>query len=117
MLIKLFGSVNTDPDTFFAILQISSPSDNRLDIVQNLGYKFVELVYLTMGTLREEQVKDIVSYRFNLLKMKNNQLMAKYKNMFSLVKVKNPSLAIQIQKNSNGKNTGSANTLKHWRSP
>jgi hypothetical protein len=82
-------------------LQLFKEGKGRIDFIQNLEYKYIELVSLDFETSPEEVIREAISYRYNSVKAKLIFLQNRMKEFSSLVKVKNPSLLIQLQKSVN----------------
>lgn len=68
----------------------------HLNFVENLDYKFAELISLPFLISSEENVKLSISYRYNCLKAKYLLLHQKLEEVHSLLKVKNPTLLSQL---------------------
>lgn len=77
----------------------------KLDFIQNLEYKYIELISVEFETSSEEVIREAITFRYNSVKAKLIFLQNRMKDFSSLVKVKNPSLLIQMQKalNENGR--------------
>lgn len=74
-----------------------------------MEYKFIELVSLDFETSPEEVIRETISFRYNSVKAKLIFLQNRMKEFSSIVKVKNPSLLIQMQKSVNEASTMKAN--------
>ena len=70
----------------------------RLDFVQNVEYKFVELLSLKFAASEEETVKEQVVFRYNAVKTKLALAQARLADVNALVKIKNPSLLLHMKK-------------------
>ena len=70
----------------------------RLDFIQNMEYKFIELLSCDVVASGEEIVRQHITYRYNSVKSKLALMQARLQDINSLVKVKNPSLLLQLQK-------------------
>jgi hypothetical protein len=68
----------------------------RLDFIQNIEYKFIELLSLDYMAGAEEMVRQHITFRYNAVKSKLALMAARLSDISSLVKVKNPSLLLQI---------------------
>ena len=73
----------------------------RLDFIQNMEYKFLELFSIDFMASNEETIRQSITYRYNCLKAKYMLVESKLKDINVLIKLKNPSLLVQIQKNNN----------------
>ena len=70
----------------------------HLDFIQNIEYKFIELLSLDFLASSEEMVRQQITYRYNAIKTKLAMLQGRLQDITAMVKVKNPSLLLQIQR-------------------
>jgi hypothetical protein len=70
----------------------------RLDFIQNIEYKFIELLSLEFYNSPDDTVRKQISFRYNSLKSKLNLTQDRITTINNMVKLKNPSLLLQIQK-------------------
>lgn len=98
LLIKMFNNVNKEPHVYMSILFLYKDGKGRLDFIQNLEYKYIDLLTIDFETSPEEVIRETISFRYNSVKAKLIFLQNRMKEFSSLVKVKNPSLLIQLQK-------------------
>ena len=70
----------------------------RLDFIQNIEYKFIELLSLDFLNSPDETVRKQISFRYNALKSKLTLMQDRITTINNIVKIKNPSLLLQIQK-------------------
>lgn len=85
----------------------------RLDFIQNIEYKFIELLSLDFSNSPDEVVRRQIAYRYNSLKTKLSLMQDRINSISNMIKLKNPSLLLQIQKIAPGKlNTSMSKTLK-----
>lgn len=73
-----------------------------------MEYKYVELVSVEFETSPEDIIREAITFRYNSVKAKLIFLQNRMKEFSSLVKTKNPSLLIQMQKSLTG---GAPNNL------
>lgn len=105
ILIRMLNSCIKEPHVNLAILTIFSDSeDARLDFIQNMQYKFVELMYCECKRSPDEVVQHHITYRYNAMKQKLSVVQSRLQDITSLVKIKNPSLLLQLQKATAGGN-------------
>ena len=74
----------------------------RLDFIQNIEYKFIELLSVEYRNSPEEIVRQHIAYRYNSVKSKLALMQARLQDITALVKIKNPSLLLQLQKAPQG---------------
>lgn len=66
----------------------------RLDFIQNIEYKFIEMLNIDFIASPEDIIRQNVTYRFNLLKAKTMFVQSRLTDISSLVKLKNPTLLL-----------------------
>lgn len=99
VLVRMLNSCIKEPNTYLAVLIMNKEGSAKLEFIQNIQYKFVELLSLDFVAISEENVREQITYRYNAAKSKLAAVEARVKDIYSLVKVKNPSLLLQLQKN------------------
>ena len=98
ILIKMANSCIKEPHSFLAVFIMNRDGSAMLDFIQNIEYKFIELLSCHFMASSEEQVRHSITYRYNSVKSKVQLMEARLKDVNNLVKVKNPSLLLQMQK-------------------
>lgn len=68
----------------------------RLDFIQNVSFKFVELLSVPFNRSADDTVREHITYRYRLAKAKLGVMTGRLSEVVSLVKVKNPSLLLQL---------------------
>ena len=87
-----------EPHSHLAVFVMTTDGGGRLDFVQNMEYKFVELLSLNFRASAEETVREQIAYRYNAVKGKLAAMQARLADINALVKVKNPTLLLQMKK-------------------
>ena len=100
VLMRMLNSCVKEPHTFLAVFIMHRDGSAHLDFIQNIEYKFIELLSLDFVATSEEAVRQQLTYRYNAMKSKMAIMQARLQDITTLVKVKNPSLLLQIQKGS-----------------
>lgn len=100
VLIRMLNNCIKEPHIHLAIFTMVNEYDARLDFIQNMEYKFVELMYCICVRSPDEIIQHHITYRYNAMKHKLAVMNARLQEINNLVKVKNPSLLLQLQKNS-----------------
>eukprot|EP00920_Eleutheroschizon_duboscqi_P001897 GHVT01004967.1.p4 GENE.GHVT01004967.1~~GHVT01004967.1.p4 ORF type:complete len:106 (-),score=5.39 GHVT01004967.1:2003-2320(-) len=72
----------------------------RISFMQNMEYKFVELLSCEFNQSSEDSIRQHISYRYNAVKSKMAMMQARLQDINALVKVRNPSLLLQLQKSA-----------------
>lgn len=99
ILIRMLNSCIKEPHVHLAIFTMNGEGeDARLDFIQNMEYKFVELMYCNCVRSPVEVVQHHITYRYNAMKQKLSLVQGRLQEMTNLVKIKNPSLLLQLQK-------------------
>eukprot|EP00948_MAST-09A_sp_MAST-9A-sp1_P001930 g1930.t1 len=98
IMIKMLNGVIGSPQENLAVLVMKKDGTAKLDFVQNMNYKFVELLSLNFERVPDELVQEQITYRYNCMKAKLALAHARLNDINALLKIKNPSLLLQIQK-------------------
>ena len=99
ILVRMLNACIKEPHSFLAVFIMHRDGRARLDFIQNIEYKFIELLSLDFVASSEESVRQQITYRYNSVKSKLAILQARLQDISALVKVKNPSLLLQLQRN------------------
>ena len=99
ILIRMLNASIKEPHSFLAVFIMNRDGRARLDFIQNIEYKFIELLSLDFVASTEETVRQQITFRYNSVKSKLAILQARLQDISALVKVKNPSLLLQLQRN------------------
>ncbi|KNG75712.1 hypothetical protein PFMG_01816 [Plasmodium falciparum IGH-CR14] len=95
VLIKMFNSGFKKPKAIFTIKQNGIA---QLEFIKNMEYKFIELLVCQFIKSSDEITKENITYRYNVIKSKNGIMYNRLKDISILIKTKNPSLLMQLQK-------------------
>lgn len=98
ILIKMVNSCIKEPHSFLAVFIMNRDGSAKLDFIQNIEYKFIELLSCDFVASPEDTVRQSITFRYNSVKSKVALMEARLKDVNNLVKVKNPSLLLQLQK-------------------
>ena len=98
ILLRMLNACIKEPHSFLAVFIMHRDGRARLDFIQNIEYKFIELLSLDFVATSEEMVRQQIAFRFNSTKSKLAILQARLQEISALVKVKNPSLLLQLQR-------------------
>jgi|UniRef100_A0A7S4GG13 hypothetical protein len=100
ILLKMLNRCIKEPQSFLAVLILTSDGHAVLEFVQNMEYKFVELLVLPFKESPEYVIRQQISYRYNSLRSRMSVMQSRLQDVNALVKIKNPSLLMQLQRNS-----------------
>ena len=95
---KLFNNCINDPQSYIAVFIMQKEGTARLDFIQNIEYKFIELLSVDFVNSPDETVRKQISYRYNAIRTKLELVQNRIQAISNIVKNKNPSLLLQIQK-------------------
>jgi hypothetical protein len=95
---KMFNNCINEPQSFLAVFIMQKEGTARLDFIQNIEYKFIELLSIDFINSSDDVVRKQIAYRYNAVKRKMEMTKDRINMISNLVKVKNPSLLLQIQK-------------------
>mmetsp|Transcript_31656 Transcript_31656/g.53439 ORF Transcript_31656/g.53439 Transcript_31656/m.53439 type:complete len:227 (+) Transcript_31656:205-885(+) len=98
LLMRMLNNCIKEPHSHLAIFMMLADGKARLDFIQNMEYKFVELLSLEFGRSPEDIVRSHISYRYNSMKGRLALMQARLQDVNALVKIKNPSLLLQLQR-------------------
>jgi hypothetical protein len=88
----------------------------HMDFIENMEYKFIEVLSLDFKAVDESINRQSVSYRFGLLKNRTNLVQSRLNDISIMIKLKNPSLLQNIQKSIPRDNTINNQTTNNKRS-
>lgn len=123
VLVRMLNACIKEPHINLGIFTMLSDTEARLDFIQNMEYKFVELMYCACVRSPEEIVQQHITFRYNSLKQKLSVMQSRLQEINNLVKIKNPSLLLQLQKtssaslNSTGLSASTSGSTQHASPP
>jgi hypothetical protein len=94
----MFNMCIKEPQSHLAVFVIERQGLARLDFIQNMEYKFVELLSCNFVMSPEDIVRHHIAYRYNSMKSRLALVQARLQDLEGLIKVKNPSLLVQLNK-------------------
>ena len=112
VLIRMLNACIREPHVHLAIFtMVGSGHEGTLEFIQNMEYKFIELMSCACVRSPEDQVQQQITYRYNAVKQKLAVMQARLYELNNLVKTKNPSLLLQLQhkQESQAKNMSTSN--------
>lgn len=84
--------------SFLGVFIMQRDGNSRLELIQNVEYKFIELLSADFTASAEDLVRQHISFRYSSLKQKVGFMQGRLQEINNLIKVKNPSLLLQLQK-------------------
>eukprot|EP00747_Dinoflagellata_sp_TGD_P167990 gnl/TRDRNA2_/TRDRNA2_193421_c0_seq1.p1 gnl/TRDRNA2_/TRDRNA2_193421_c0~~gnl/TRDRNA2_/TRDRNA2_193421_c0_seq1.p1 ORF type:complete len:253 (-),score=65.82 gnl/TRDRNA2_/TRDRNA2_193421_c0_seq1:59-817(-) len=98
VVIRMLNNCIKEPHSYLAVFVMQRDGHARLDFIQNMEYKFVELLSCDFVASPEEVVRQQITFRYNSVKSRLALMQARLQDINALVKIKNPSLLLQLQK-------------------
>ena len=95
---RLFNNCINEPQSYIAVFIMQKEGTARLDFIQNIEYKFIELLSIDFVNSPDDTIRKQISYRYNALRTKLELMQNRIKVINNIIKIKNPSLLLQIQK-------------------
>eukprot|EP01053_Blabericola_migrator_P004400 Blabericola_migrator_1__4399@NODE_2361_length_2879_cov_14_873044_g1479_i0_p3_GENE_NODE_2361_length_2879_cov_14_873044_g1479_i0NODE_2361_length_2879_cov_14_873044_g1479_i0_p3_ORF_typecomplete_len155_score16_87SAS6_N/PF16531_5/1_2e15_NODE_2361_length_2879_cov_14_873044_g1479_i0482946 len=101
VITKVANCAIREPHCFVAVVILKSDGTAALTFVQNVEYKFVELLSIPFVQSPEDLIRNSISYRYHVVKSKLAMVHARLQDVGALLKSKNPSLLKQLEKCAN----------------
>eukprot|EP00735_Rhodelphis_limneticus_P006346 TRINITY_DN18742_c0_g1::TRINITY_DN18742_c0_g1_i1::g.15231::m.15231 TRINITY_DN18742_c0_g1::TRINITY_DN18742_c0_g1_i1::g.15231 ORF type:complete len:254 (-),score=18.89,McrBC/PF10117.4/0.012,MCM_N/PF14551.1/0.73 TRINITY_DN18742_c0_g1_i1:528-1289(-) len=98
LLIRMLNCCIKEPQSHLAVCSMYPNGRARVDFIQNMEYKFVELLSCEFAQSDEETTRRQIHYRYNSQKSRLAMMQARLQDVNQLVKIKNPSLLLQLQR-------------------
>ena len=110
---RLLNNCINEPQSYIAVFIMQKEGTARLDFIQNIEYKFIELLSIDFVNSPDDTVRKQIAYRYNALRSKLELMQNRIANINNIVKLKNPSLLLQIQKAPAKLNNTMRNSTQH----
>ena len=98
VLTRMLDTCIREPHAHLAVFVMQKGGRGHLDFIQNMEYKFVELLSCASVASDEETVRQNITFRYNSVKSRLALMQARLQDINALVKIKNPSLLLQLQR-------------------
>ena len=95
---RLFNNCINEPQSYISVFIMQKEGTARLDFIQNIEYKFVELLSVDFVNSPDDTVRKQIGYRYNALRTKLEMMQERIQTINNIVKIKNPSLVQQMRK-------------------
>lgn len=96
VLVRQLDACVRQPHTHLAVLVLGPGGSGHLDFIQNLEYRFVELLSVAVDASPDEAVRQSVSFRYNALSARAALMHARLQDVSALIKLKSPGLLAQM---------------------
>lgn len=105
VIIRMLNSCIREPNMYFGVFSMSpSLREAKIEFIQNVEYKYISLMNCDFFRASEEIVQSQITYRYNAMKQRLSVLHSRLFEVNSLIKAKNPSLLLQLNKLTNDGN-------------
>lgn len=94
-LLKTLNKCIREPQTFLAVLLIGQDGSANLEFIQNMEYKFIDLLVLPFRESAEGLVRQHITYRYNAIRSRLSIMTARLQDVSALVKLKGPNQPTQ----------------------
>lgn len=91
-LTKMFNQAIKEPQHNLVVLLLHGNGDATLQMIQNLEFKFCELLALPFCESPENVVRQHVTYRYNAMRSRLSIMTAKLQDVQALVRVRDPQV-------------------------
>ena len=88
ILIKMLNACIKSPHINLAIFSLHNDSEARLDFIQNMEYKFLDLLVLPFHECSDAIVRQHVTYRYKAVRTRLTVMTQKLQDVSALVKVR-----------------------------
>ena len=95
---RLFNNCINEPQSYISVFIMQKEGTGRLDFIQNIEYKFIELLSIDFVNSPDDTVRKQIGYRYNALRTKMEMMQDRIIAINNIIKIKNPSLIHQINK-------------------
>ena len=95
---RLFNNCINEPQSYISVFIMQKEGTGRLDFIQNIEYKFIELLSIDFVNSPDDTVRKQIGYRYNALRTKMEMMQERIIAINNIIKIKNPSLLHQINK-------------------
>jgi Centriolar protein SAS N-terminal len=97
VLSQSFQSIIQNPNSFIAVLIMDKLGAARLDFIQNVSFKFVELLSVPFTRSSDEVIRSQISFRYSVKAVAVSVMTNRLSELVNLVKSKNPSLLLAMK--------------------
>ena len=98
LLKRLFNNCINEPQSYISVFILQKEGTGRLDFIQNIEYKFIELLSIDFVNSPDDTVRKQIGFRYNALRTKMEMMQERIIAINNIIKIKNPSLIHQINK-------------------
>ncbi len=97
VLIRMLNMCIREPHANIAVFVMQRGGRARIDFIQNMEYKYVELLSCACLASDDETIREELAFRYNALKSRLAAETANYRELEALVKQKSPHLLLLLR--------------------
>jgi hypothetical protein len=111
ILVRMMNELVHEPHLHVGVLTLLGEQEARLDFIQNMAYKHVEIMSCVFARSPSTLVEEHITYRYNVMKARLGHTAQRLADLTALVKAKNPSLLLHLSKTPAAAAAGSTAAL------
>ena len=98
LLIKYFDICIKDQKAYLAVLNIKSDKKAVMELLENLEYKFVELINLNFVPASDDLIREQISYRYNSMRAVHEITQSRIEIINGVLKDHDPQLIDEVKR-------------------
>ena len=98
LLIKYFDICIKDQKAYLAVLNIKSDKKAVMELMENLEYKFVELINLNFVPASDDLIREQISYRYNSMRAVHEITQSRIEIINGVLKDHDPQLIDEVKR-------------------
>ena len=104
LLIKYFDLCIDEPKAYLAVLNLKSDKKAKMELFENLEYKFVELINIDFVPASDDLIREQISYRYNSMRALHEMTQSRIEIINSVLKDYDPQLINEVKTEINKTN-------------
>ena len=97
LLMKYFDFFNDNKKSYLGVLNIKNDKNAKMELMENLDYKIVELIYLDFTPAPQELISNQINYRYNSLRAVEDLMQNKVDIINNILKETDPQLIQEVR--------------------
>ena len=98
LLIKYFDFCIKDQKSYLAVMNIKSDKKAVMELLENLEYKFVELININFVPASDDLIREQISYRYNSMRATHEITQSRIEIINGVLKDHDPQLINEVRK-------------------
>eukprot|EP00758_Cryptobia_borreli_P003704 Tbor_TRINITY_DN3931_c0_g1::TRINITY_DN3931_c0_g1_i1::g.835::m.835 len=87
-LLKMFNRCIREPNNYLVVLLLGNDGTASLEFIQNVEYKFIDLLVLPFHESPDSVIRQDITYRYNALRSRLSLMTGKLQDVSALVKLR-----------------------------